>query len=557
MRRIAQPGRASSTLIVTLLTLSALSIMAALAVRRILPRLPMAYQNAAWEEARLAAEAGIDMAMNDLIKNVAGPDTNYWLGWKQSATDPSGSYLPAMPTPTVLDPVLALVQRLLSLTPPSPPPIPIGAAPPPPAKPRPARSVPQGPANPVTAAVPILVNNLKVTAPSSIPTELDVKLWALKTGDAGHNPWFRIRSVGTCALPPIVNKPPEPLDATFRRLSLRNIRPSLQNDKANGPAAIPLPNVSRVAEVLVEPIRPFELALWSSHSMKLGAFGGWIVDSYDSTDTDKSNSGAYPGRYSEKAQMNGDVACSQGRTASDLYGSLISLNGSTVEGAICTNGGDNPATPEHENVFGTDGVDQSRIRDDFSRAMNPVRLPEGIAIQDPPPDGVYVAGTTEAPREYLLSGRITSLRIKGPGLGQTGLIVLVIDGDLILSDPLIIPPTVTAVLYVRGNISFSNNVNSGPWNSNQPSHLLIFGERDDASHQKLTAYGEISVCAAFYGPKCEITLDSTVDWCGALAGYDFQVNGSGNGGVHYDESLALMGPPISFRIVRYVEDVRE
>jgi hypothetical protein len=33
--------------------------------------------------------------------------------------------------------------------------------------------------------------------------------------------------------------------------------------------------------------------------------------------------------------------------------------------------------------------------------------------------------------------------------------------------------------------------------------------------------------------------------------------GGGAGGFHYDESLAIVGAPIGFRIARYVEDVRE
>jgi len=33
--------------------------------------------------------------------------------------------------------------------------------------------------------------------------------------------------------------------------------------------------------------------------------------------------------------------------------------------------------------------------------------------------------------------------------------------------------------------------------------------------------------------------------------------GGGTGGFHYDEALGTVGLPIGFRIVRYVEDVRE
>jgi len=37
----------------------------------------------------------------------------------------------------------------------------------------------------------------------------------------------------------------------------------------------------------------------------------------------------------------------------------------------------------------------------------------------------------------------------------------------------------------------------------------------------------------------------------------FEMLGGGTGGFHYDEALGTVGLPIGFRIVRYVEDVRE
>src|SRR3954470_3319111 len=74
---------ASSTLIVTLSTLTALSLMAAFTFTRVAPRFRMSHQNAAWEEARLAAEAGVDVAMGDLLRNSASPTGGSWQGWEQ------------------------------------------------------------------------------------------------------------------------------------------------------------------------------------------------------------------------------------------------------------------------------------------------------------------------------------------------------------------------------------------------------------------------------------------------------------------------------------------
>ena len=50
---------------------------------------------------------------------------------------------------------------------------------------------------------------------------------------------------------------------------------------------------------------------------------------------------------------------------------------------------------------------------------------------------------------------------------------------------------------------------------------------------------------------------NNVDWCGSIASRSFEMLGGGTGGLHYDEALGMVGPPISFRIARYIEDVRE
>ncbi len=132
---------------------------------------------------------------------------------------------------------------------------------------------------------------------------------------------------------------------------------------------VPTPNASRVVEVLVEPVLPFELAILTDQSLSLGTSGSWTVDSFDSRDPQKSGfNGTYPGKDSPLVRSNGNIANNAGRRPGDsLYGSLISANGCAVHGAVATNGGDDPATAEHENVAGATRIDASMIRDDFYR----------------------------------------------------------------------------------------------------------------------------------------------------------------------------------------------
>ncbi len=539
---------AGSTLIVTLATLIALSLMAAYAVTRVMPRLRMAYQNAAWQEARLAAESGVDAAMGDLLVNATGPSMGGWPGWKEEA--PGGG---TRPVSTGSGSAGGLVGGLLTGT------VGLvtgllggllgggggGPAPPP-------------PGNTVVMSAPIFLDNLRVSAASGVPTEVDVQLWALQPTATPQIRWFRIRSMATCALPPAAYGNPANLDAGLRRFSLRSMRPSLKRNDVGDPITIPTPNVSRTVEVLVEPVLPFELAIWTGDSLRLGPTGSWGVDSFDSRDAAKSSAdGTYPGSASPHVQENGSIASNATRPVSSLYGPLIDANGARVRGIVATNGGDDPETDAHENVAGGRAVDPEKIRSDFSREMRPVARPTGGSLPPPPPGTPFQAGSFAAPTQYLVNGDLGDFEIAAPPAGAKGAIIIMIDGDLTLSGTLDIPRTVTAMVYVRGNIDIRGDMNSGVRSSNRAAQLQIYGEPTPGGPQTLRASGDPQIYATFYGPTFDVSLNGNVNWCGSIAGRSFGCVGGGAGGVHYDEALATVGPPVSFRIARYVEDVRE
>jgi hypothetical protein len=542
MKVRAKPPARASTLIVTLVTVTALSLMAAFTLVRVLPRIRMAYQNAAWQEARVAAEAGIDIAMNDLLVNASAGKVGNWSGWQEE--------IPAAANGKTVPP--GLLKQLAKATPDKLPGV----------QAKIARKLAKKGAPPdysVTTTAPIYLDNLRVSASAGVAGEVDVRLWGLQPNAAPHNQWYRIRSMATCALPPRALDVPAQLDGLLRRFSLRRVRPSLRKDDAGRPSTIGLPNISRTIEALVEPIYPFELAVWTGGSLTLGNTGAWNIDSFDSTDDLKSAAGFYPGRGAPQVQSNASVASSQPRAFESLYGPLIAANGAEIRGAVATNGGDDPATPAHENITGDLRIDPSRVRSDFVREMPTAFRPTSVTGVLPPPlaGGPFVPGPVDTPAVYSVPGSLTKLRISAPADKTEAAVIIMIDGSLDLAGPLIIPPTVTALLFVRGNITFRDNVNSGPWNSNRAAQLLIFGDSVRPTRQKLEAIGNISVTAAFYGPLADLVLDGGTTWIGSVAGGSLRIIGGGDGGIHYDEALATLGPPISFRISRYVEDVRE
>lgn len=523
MTRAPLPRERGGTLVLALVLMAVLAFAAAQTLRRVGPKLQQAAQTAAWQEARLGAEGGIDVAMNELVKNATGPSSGSWSGWKQND---HGLIVP------VVAGTLNTVQSVLSL---------LGIS--------------------VSVSKPIFLDNQKVDTGSGAASQVDVQLWAIYPTKNPYNRWFRIRSMATCAISGPTYIVTDKLDGPLRRLSLNRMRPQLQKDDVGAPMTVPPPSSSRIIEVLVEPIMSFELAILADRSLSLATSGTWSVDSYDSRDPQKSNSdGTYPGRKSPKAQANGNIACNLGRPGDALYGPLIAGNAAKVRGVVATNGGDDPGTPSHENVSGSGGMDPARIRDDFYREMKPVNRPTGGIMLPQPLLGLpFLAGTESAPTQYLVTGNLGDLRIASPPEGINGAIIIMVNGNLdVVSGTMTIPENVTAQIYVRGNIDFHNNVvNLAPSSSKRPAQLQIFGEAANGEHRTLRAFGDAAICAAFYGPDYDVQLTDNVQWYGAVGARSFEMLGGGTGGFHYDEALGTAGLPIGFRIVRYVEDVRE
>ena len=555
-----------STLILALGTISVLAIMAAYTLQRVSPKFLMASQSAGWQEARLAAEGGVDIALNELQKNAVGSAPGTWSGWKQNsggtlipvqspllnsapAAPASGSLLGSL-LGTLLNPLLG---SLLGG--------PISPAAGPGTNPVTGMPPLDPPGTQATQSAPIYLDNVTVSAGGARPANVNVQLWAVYPTSSPYYRWFRIRAMATCGLPKPCYQSPDDLDASLRRDSLRQIRPQLGKDNPNPSNTLPTPSASRVTEVLIEPVLPFEVAILTDQSLSLSTGGSWGVDSYDSRDPLKSNpDGTYPGKASPLTQSNGNIASNLGRPGTSLYGPLISANGCKVRGAVATNGGDDPNTPDHENISGAIGIDPTRVRSDFYREMPPFNRPaSGIFLPAPGFGAPFTPGTEAQPTQYHVTKDLHDFSVSPPPGNEKGAIVIMVDGNLdVQTGTISIPLNVTAVVFVAGNVDFhGNGINNDASSSRRADRLQIYGEDSHGEHRTLRAFGAASICAAFYGPHYDVALQDNVEWFGAVAAKSFQMVGGGTGGFHYDEALGMIGAPVTFRIARYVEDVRE
>ena len=325
-----------------------------------------------------------------------------------------------------------------------------------------------------------------------------------------------------------------------------------------------------IVEVLARPVTAFTKALVTQQDMTLANSNGWQINSYDSTDPSKSGTnGVYPGDGSPKIQSNGDIASNKAAVSTTTYGPLIAANGAQVLGSVSTNGGDDPTTTAWENVGSSGGIDQSRIDADY---YDPLKAPPV-----PSPAFYLIKPAYSAGAPFVASGSASTtanyrVATADPALGSftvagTGRIAIFIDGDWDLGNGngsfVTIPPGVQATIYVKGNIDFGNGmVNTNAASTKKPANLLIYGVPDpDASGnlpaRTLSSNGNPEIAAAFYGPSYRVNLRGTAEWYGSLGCYSYDINGGGNGGLHYDEALGAVGFIRKFQIASSFEDSRQ
>lgn len=501
--RIINRSRAS-TLVVALLIIATLGMAIAGYYRDLIPKYRGTHQGTAWHEALHGADAGVDLVISNL---------NSWAGVNG---DP-GAYPWTTNGWSFTDATYATNgERTLA-----------------------------------SGSLPVLggPNNVRLT-------KLAVDVYTRETIGTSptYNPWFRVRSTARANLPDRY-VPHDTRDTELRRMKLAA--------KTGGGAADP--HVTRTVEVVLRPRYRGSRAITSVNNMSLGNSANWVVDSFDSQDTAKSNAGTsaggiYPGSSSTKVQSNGSIASAKQNPSGTPYGPLISGNGAVVKGEVKTNGGDNPGTAAHENVSGSSGMDPSRILSDFSEDIPIPTAPtwsswnyQGAAR------ATYVTGTQASPTKYSITGNQGSFAVTAPASG-TGYVQIIITGNLSTGNGggagITIPPNVHATIWVQGNIDFGNGrINSNAASSKVASRLTVHGVSTSAM-ATFTASGNCVQNLIFNGPNYSASLNGTVETTGSFVVKNFSISGGGNGGFHYDEAIGRNAAIAGWEVASYFDDTR-
>ena len=255
--------KTGSVLVWTVLVIAMLSLIAVETLRLVTVKYQNALQTSTWQEALLAAESGIDLAIVELRKSLY-PQPNH--AWEPPWGNPPGNEITSHDLTTV----------------------------------------PNAGLNGV---------------PMTIETSVDAPAQLIDPTNSWQ--YYRIRTVGTIPITGPARASDNPQDTKLRRLSLRWER---FTNGILTPRLLTAPQVSRRVEAVVRPVSAFDQAIMSVGVVDL-TNQNIVVDSYDSTDPTKSTNGLYdPVKRQENgdiatdgqlieagnAQIYGDVATNAG-----------------------------------------------------------------------------------------------------------------------------------------------------------------------------------------------------------------------------------------------------
>jgi hypothetical protein len=394
-------------------------------------------------------------------------------------------------------------------------------------------------------------------------TEVTVE-WPESLKDPSGEQWYRIISHGYCQVSGGRVAAGTAEDLKLRKLDLRYNRRAQIDGTAE---AVDQPFAHRVIEAIAKPQFAFRMALFAVNRIDLTDHNIVVdsYDSRDPEKSNwnaEANAGTYPwldpndqrqGVDEDKRQWNGDIGTN---------GDVINAGNAHIYGTANTNGG---SVLDDDNVTGNFPNDPNRIRDDFSMAVPAVESPDGgtpTTINSGQLQATTGDGTRIVVPRINLSGQDV-LHITGE-TGKQTFIEIVVTGDVTVGGQakIILDPGVNVRLFVEGDADIGGN---GIFNPNSPLNLQIYGTDREADPitGEISSPGSIKIAGnggfsgAIYAPTYNIELKgggNSDTIYGAFAGYSIRLTGVQS--VHYDEALGDGGLVNGYNVVSWFEDER-
>jgi len=283
-------------------------------------------------------------------------------------------------------------------------------------------------------------------------------------------------------------------------------------------------DVKRVVRVELEPDRtsPFEAALLAKSYVKHG--GNASVDSFDSSDPNKSTDGLYD---PAKRQMNGDIVtiCTDPEAAVFATGSGV-LYGDLIAGI----GGGVKISGSYTNLGAVGSGADTDISDVIVPMDTTLTHPAIKMNADKDSQTILVAGDTDMSLSYIKANG-GALTISG-----SGRLRLYVEGETSISGTATMnitpsPPEadLKVEIYTNGDVLLNSCVNE----TGSAANLGIYGT---ANCKSVKYTGDSHFTGFMYVPYAAYDFSGQGDFIGAVVAGTIDVTGTGD--FHYDEALA-------------------
>ncbi len=506
------PRNSGHILIVALCVLSVLAILSGVVMSLMSAHYRTVWRTAAWHEALLTAESGIDMTIAEITGLLPDIQINSQTGVALGASPLNPQLVNGLSLKTG---GLSLKDSLLSLsiTPPA---------------------LTHGGDGATTSSATVTIDVLNLNDVLS-PNLLSGALNLLTSGTPPNINILRLRSTGTVILPTGSRL------ADLSSLDTQLLRTSLVHDPNTG-HAVTQPYVARSIEVMLKPVFPFQNGLATGGGITAPNSSS-VFDSFSSASALTSTNYVYdPAKRRSNITVATDSAAFN--VAGNVYGNVSTDGGSVVKGT---------------QISGT-------VNNSYYQPMPSLSVPSWSAPGSPASGTTTIAGgALLTPAHYSYSQVTGTLHVTGSllgGLGLGGLLGSVpVVGSLVSSEAdvyvsgnfsgtIIVDPGVNVHLYVAGNVTLAAGAVQN--NSKLASELLIMGVPGSLSVPTMNIDTTGNVIASIYAPDHKVTLTGNGDFSGSLTASQLTI--SGNSNFHYDESLALqIGPVLGYSLVSWRE----
>jgi hypothetical protein len=470
-----------SVLVTALITITILTMICATSLYVASQNTNAGMQTASWQQALSGAESAVDQAFNALNLSAAGT-SGAWTNWKKV-----NNSLPYPPT-----------------------------------KPSGGSSVSVN-ANPPTNGNYYYLIPSDIIFQSGVEGNNSVSSWVTidtaGTGlaQSGTQQWYRVRATGRAGAPGPKRVSNQRLDNDLRKLSL------IFDRTAGG--AISSPVASRTIEVIaMAPQKLLAYGILMRNSINLQGSVNLGIDSFDSTDPNKSTNGQYD---STKAQSHGNVAT--------VNSTGSNLNNKSVDGSLAYSG---PTIP---GIGGVTGTISTPFNASVADTSDPAGSPSSTYSGVPPGMSLSASGTKINPTLVKINGDFTLNSgafsvVNGSNNGGAVYITIWVTGQFQMSGgssgSITQGPNVYVTWVVDGNITAAGGTATNQNGTAPYTTFIGVGTGGTA----VSIGGNSNFIAALNAPGYDITIGGTGSLIGSVTGNSLTM--IGNSSIHYDEALS-------------------